>query len=83
MPIIYKDISLDHGYRMDLLIENKVVVEIKTVEELTPVHFAQMLTYLRLGKYHLGLLVNFHESLLKDGLRRIVNQLRDPLPEAQ
>lgn len=73
MPIIYKDVKLDHGYRMDLLVENKLVVEIKTVEFLTDTHFAQVLTYLRLGNYKLGLLVNFHEALLKDGLRRIIN----------
>ena len=77
MPVTYKGISFDHGYRMDLLIEKKVVVEIKTVEELSSVHFSQLLTYLRLGDYRLGLLINFQESLLKNGLRRIVNQLRD------
>ena len=73
MPIIYKGVRLDHGYRMDLLVENKLVVEIKTVEEFTKAHFAQVLTYLRLGNYKLGLLFNFQAVLLKEGLKRIIN----------
>jgi GxxExxY protein len=73
MPIVYKEIKLDHGYRIDLLVEDKVVVEIKTVEYLNNVHFAQVLTYLRLGDYKLGLLLNFHVSKLKDGIKRIIN----------
>ena len=73
MPIVYKNIKLDHGYRMDLLIEDKVVVELKTVDNFTDVHYAQVLTYLKLGDYKLGLLINFHVKLLKDGLKRIIN----------
>ncbi len=73
MPIIYKEIKLEHGYRIDLLVENKLVIEVKTVEEFTAVHAAQFLTYLKLGNYRLGLLINFHVSLLKDGIRRIIN----------
>lgn len=73
MPIVYKRIQLDHGYRMDLLVENTLVVELKTVEFLTDVHFAQTLTYLRLGHYPLGLLINFQVKLLKDGIKRIIN----------
>ena len=73
MPIIYKEVKLDHGYRMDLLVEDKVVVEIKTVEELNDIHFAQVLTYLKLGNYKLGLLINFNVSILKNGIRRIIN----------
>jgi len=73
MPIVFKDVKLDHGYRIDLLVENKVVIEIKTVEAFTDVHFAQVLTYLRLGDYKLGLLINFHVSLLKNGIKRIIN----------
>jgi len=73
MPIIYKEVKLDHGCRIDLLVENKVVVEIKTVEELNDVHTAQVLTYLKLGDYRLGLLLNFHVALLKNGLKRIIN----------
>jgi len=72
MPIVYKEVKLDHGYRIDLLVENKVVIEIKTVEELNDVHTAQVLTYLKLGNYKLGLLLNFHVSLLKNGIKRII-----------
>jgi GxxExxY protein len=71
-PLVYKDIKLDHGYRIDLLVENKVVVEVKTVEAFTDVHLAQILTYLKLGDYKLGLLINFHVKMLKDGIRRVV-----------
>jgi GxxExxY protein len=73
MPIIYTEVKLDHGYRIDLLVENKLVIEIKTVECFTDVHTAQILTYLRLGNYKLGLLINFHVTLLKDGIKRIIN----------
>ena len=73
LPIIYKDIKLDHGYRIDLLVENKIVLELKTVEFLTDVHTAQILTYLKLGNYSLGLLINLHTKLLKNGLKRFIN----------
>ncbi|MBL7843331.1 MAG: GxxExxY protein [Cyclobacteriaceae bacterium] len=73
MPIVYKDVKLDHGYRIDLLVENKLVLELKTVEFFTDVHMAQVLTYLRLGNYKLGLLINFHTGLLKEGIKRIIN----------
>lgn len=73
MPITYKEIKLDHGYRMDLVVDNKVVIEIKTVEAFADVHTAQLLTYLKLGNYKLGLLINFHVALLKDGIKRIIN----------
>ena len=73
MPITYKDVKLDHGYRIDLLVEEKVVIEIKTVELLNDVHTAQVLTYLKLGGYKLGLLLNFHVSILKNGIKRIIN----------
>lgn len=73
MPIVYKDVKLDHGYRIDLLVENKVVVELKTVEFLTDIHTAQVLTYLRLGDYKLGLLLNFYVSVLKNGIKRLIN----------
>ncbi|MGE0089112.1 MAG: GxxExxY protein [Bacteroidales bacterium] len=75
MPIVYKDIKLDHGYRIDLLVENKVVIEIKSVDSFIDVHEAQILTYLKLGNYKLGLLMNFNTSLLKNGIRRFVNNL--------
>lgn len=65
MPLIFEEVTLDCGYRVDLLVENKFVIEIKSVESLTTIHLAQTLTYLRLGKYKLGLLINFNEILLK------------------
>ena len=74
-PIIYKDIKLDHGYRMDILVNNKIVVEIKCVDFINDVHLAQLLTYLKLGNYRLGLLFNFHTTVLKSGIKRVVNNL--------
>jgi GxxExxY protein len=73
MPIVYKEIKLDHGYRLDVLVENKVVIELKTVEFLNDIHTAQILTYLKLGNYKLGLLLNFHVTVLKNGIKRIIN----------
>jgi GxxExxY protein len=73
MPIIYKEVKLDHGYRIDLLVENKVVIEIKSVEGFTDVHTAQVLTYLRLGNFKLGLLLNFYVKTLKNGIKRVIN----------
>ena len=70
LPIIYKTIKLDHGYRIDLLVENKIVIELKTVEYFTDVHTAQILTYMKLGNFPLGLLLNFHTKLLKNGIKR-------------
>ena len=67
VPLIYKDIRLDHGYRIDILIGQTIVIELKVVENLTPVHQAQVITYLRLGKYPVGLLINFNVLKLKDG----------------
>ena len=75
LPITYKELKIDNGYRIDLLVEDKVVVELKTVEELHNAHFAQTLTYLRLGNFKLGLLLNFNSVLLKEGIRRVVNKL--------
>ena len=72
LPVIFKDIQLDHGYRIDLLLNNEVVIEIKTVEAFKDVHQAQVLTYLKLGGYKLGYLINFHSKLLKDGIRRFI-----------
>jgi len=76
LPIIYKEIKLDHGYRIDLLVESKIVLELKTVEDLLDSHEAQMLTYLRLGKFRLGLLMNFNEAVLKDGIKRFINSYK-------
>ena len=73
MPIVYKDVKLDHGYRIDLLVNNMGVIEIKTVEMFTDVHTAQVLTYLKLGNYKLGLLLNFYVKLFKNGIKRVIN----------
>ena len=75
MPLIYENVKLECGYRIDILVESKVVIEIKSVEALNDVHTAQILTYMKLGGYKLGLLINFNVFLLKDGIKRIVNSL--------
>ena len=72
LPLIYKEIKLDAGYRVDFLIENKVIVEIKSIETLHPIHTAQVLTYLKLAECKLALLINFNVSLFKDGVKRII-----------
>ncbi|WP_179348104.1 GxxExxY protein [Winogradskyella pacifica] len=74
-PIIYKDITLDHGYRIDILVEIKIVIELKTVEKFTDVHTAQILTYMKLGDYPTGLLLNFNTKLLKNGIKRFINTI--------
>jgi GxxExxY protein len=74
-PLIYDQIKLECGYRIDLLVEKKVLIEVKSVQELNDVHLAQVLTYLRLGNYKLGMLINFNVAYLKDGIRRVVNGL--------
>lgn len=73
MPLIYEDVKLDCGYRIDLLVENRLVIEVKSVEALNDIHLAQTLTYLKLGNYKLGLLINFNTVLLKSGIKRIIN----------
>lgn len=75
MPFQYKEIKMSVGYRIDLLVERKVIVEIKSVENLAPVHFAQVLTYLKLSDLKLGLLINFNNKILKNGIHRIANNL--------
>jgi GxxExxY protein len=75
LPVEYKGVRLDCGYRLDLVVENAVVVEIKAVASLEPIHEAQVLTYLRLGGWTVGLLINFNVPVLKGGVRRIVNNL--------
>jgi len=75
MPFIYKDVNLETGYKIDLLVEGLVIIEIKSVDTLAPVHFAQLLTYLKLSERKLGLLINFNTKLLKEGIHRIVNNL--------
>ena len=75
MPLIFEEVKLDCGYRIDLLVENKLVIETKSVEGLNDIHLAQTLTYLKLGNYKLGLLINFNVVLLKNGIKRVVNGL--------
>ena len=76
VPIIYRSIRLDCGYRVDLLVEGKVIVEIKAIEKLEPIHEAQLLSYLKLSGCKVGLLINFNVKILKSGIRRFVNELR-------
>lgn len=74
IPVVYKDIKLNIGFKADLIVESKVIVEIKSVDELAPVHSKQLLTYLKLANKKVGLLINFNQELLKDGIKRIVNK---------
>ena len=75
LPVVYNNLKLEAGYRIDLLVENKVIIELKSVKKLDDVHTAQMITYLRLSDCKLGLLINFNVSLIKYGIKRIVNNL--------
>jgi len=75
MPFVYKEVRQEIGYRLDLLVEDKIIVEIKAVENLAPVHFSQLLTYLKLSNKKLGLLINFNTKYLKNEIHRVVNQL--------
>jgi len=75
IPVRYHEISLELGFRADLIIENKIIIELKSVEEILPVHKKQLLTYLKLTGLKLGLLINFNSNLIKDGITRIVNNL--------
>jgi len=72
---MYKTIRMDTAYRIDLLVEESIVVELKTVSKLLPMHEAQLLTYLKLSRYRLGLLLNFHVPLMREGIKRMVNDL--------
>ena len=73
LPVVFENAQLDCGFRIDLLVENKLVIECKSVKQLDNIHFAQVLTYLRLGNYKTGLLINFNVVLLKNGIKRILN----------
>ena len=75
IPATYEDVRLDCGFRADIIVENKVIVEIKSIETLAPVHSKILLTYLRLADLRLGLLINFNVALIKEGIRRVVNGL--------
>jgi GxxExxY protein len=73
MPLFFEEVKLDCGYRIDLLVENKLVIEIKSVEAINDVHLAQILTYMKLGDYKLGLLINFNVVRLREGIKRVIN----------
>ena len=73
VPLIFEEVHLECGYRIDILVENQLVLEIKSVEEMHPIYLAQILTYLRVGKYHLGLLLNFNVIHMKEGIRRVIH----------
>lgn len=75
LPLIYNEVNLDVGYRLDILVEDKVIIEVKAVETLIDVHLAQILTYLKLSGCKLGLLINFNVTLIKNGIKRVVNKL--------
>ncbi|MCB0599458.1 MAG: GxxExxY protein [Lewinellaceae bacterium] len=72
LPIVYKEIELEYGYRVDLLVNSQIVIELKAIERLTDVHTAQVLTYLKFGNFPLGLLMNFNVKMLKQGLKRFI-----------
>lgn len=75
LPLVYKEVKLECGYRIDLMVERKVIVEVKAVEALNDIHLVQVLTYLKLSKVKLGLLMNFNVTLMKSGIKRVVNNL--------
>lgn len=77
LPLVYKDVKLECGYRLDLFVDRRVVLELKAVDSLAPIHDAIVLTYLRLSGCKIGLLINFNVAVLKDGVRRLVNQYQD------
>jgi GxxExxY protein len=77
LPVIYRDVKLDCGYRLDLVVEDSIIVEIKAGDQLAPIHDAQLLSYLRLSGKRVGLLTNFHVRVIKNGLKRIVNDFPD------
>ena len=75
LPVIYKSLNIDEGYRADLIVEEKVIIELKSVERTAPVYKKQLLTYLRLSNKRLGLLINFGSAFIRDGITRVVNNL--------
>jgi len=79
LPVVYREVKLDCGYRLDLLVEEVVIVEVKAVDRLMPIHQAQLLSYLKLSGCKVGLLINFNVKVLKDGIRRLVNDFPDSL----
>jgi len=83
LPVVYKNVKLECGYRLDLVVQGEIIVEIKAIEKLLPIHDAQLLSYLRLTKKRVGLLMNFHVPVLKNGLKRIVNDFPDEWEKRQ
>ena len=77
VPVVYETVRFEEGFRADLMVEDKVIIEIKSVEKLNPAHHKQLLTYLRLADKKLGLLINFGEALIKHGIKRVVNGLKE------
>ena len=77
VPVTYRGVKIDCGYRIDLLVEDKVVVELKAVERLEPIHEAQLLSYLKLSGYQIGLLINFNVRMLKQGIKRLANNFKE------
>lgn len=73
IPVYWKNLKMNIGFKADLIVENQIVIEIKSIEQMAPVHYKQLLTYLKLTNIRLGLLVNFNEALIKDGIKRVVN----------
>jgi GxxExxY protein len=80
LPIEYKGTKLDCGYRLDIVVENKVIIELKACDKIEPIHRAQLLTYLKLSGLNLGLLLNFNTPVMRDGIVRIVNELQEEAP---
>jgi GxxExxY protein len=72
LPLVFEEVHLDCGYRIDLLVEDKIVIELKSIKKIEDIHLAQILTYMKLGKYKVGLIINFNVSSLKDGIKRVV-----------
>jgi len=79
LPVIYRDVKLDAGYRLDILVEDSVIVEVKAVEQMAPIHQAQLLSYLKLSGCQVGLLINFNVKVLKQGIKRVVNNYPESL----
>ena len=75
VPFLYKEIKMEVGYRLDIIVENKIIIEVKSIETVAPVHYAQLLTYLKLSNMKLVLLINFNTKLLREGIHRVVNNL--------
>ena len=75
LPLVYQEVQLEIGYRVDIIIENKVIIEVKAVEALNDIHLAQILTYLKLSDCRLGMLINFNVSMIKNGIKRVANNL--------